>query len=249
MNFEIRDNVEPDFSKKRIVCIGCSCTWGHGIEQNETWPHYLEKLLGRDYQCLNMSKCGDGLGEIIPRYKRYDDFIEPKICIVQPPSFVRQPFPGIQEESEKTFSYFGCSLTISPYENMEKIVSKIDYLEACPLMIDLEMERLKLFYEYLLSKNVKLILILYKYIDPCSMGELKFFYNKYFKDLEKFCNKNKISHIPQFNFYKNKDKKYLLDQTHPNKYGCEVFANKIYKKMLEERVISIKFNQKKKRKL
>lgn len=51
----------PNRSKKRIACIGDSITYGAGVvghHKTQTYPAYLQKLLGDDYQVLNYGLSG-----------------------------------------------------------------------------------------------------------------------------------------------------------------------------------------------
>src|SRR5687767_1868942 len=48
------ENLEKTKSKKRIICIGGSTTYGIGVSNNQTWPYYLDSMLQPDYEVLNL---------------------------------------------------------------------------------------------------------------------------------------------------------------------------------------------------
>lgn len=62
--------------KKRIVVIGGSTSYGVGVNDNETWPYYLDSLLSENYEVLNAGMPGHTSAEhvifsslILPEYK------------------------------------------------------------------------------------------------------------------------------------------------------------------------------------
>lgn len=54
---------EEPKTKKRIICIGGSTTYGVGVSNNETWPYYLDSLLQPDYEVLNLGIPGNSSAE------------------------------------------------------------------------------------------------------------------------------------------------------------------------------------------
>jgi lysophospholipase L1-like esterase len=62
-------------TKRRILCIGGSTTYGIGIGDNETWPFYLDRLLQPDCEVLNLGIPGHSsvehrklLPQVVARY-------------------------------------------------------------------------------------------------------------------------------------------------------------------------------------
>jgi lysophospholipase L1-like esterase len=66
----------PKSAKIRVVAMGGSTTYGANVSDGETWPVYLENLLGPDYEVLNFGVIGHGTVEhinqaalVLPEYK------------------------------------------------------------------------------------------------------------------------------------------------------------------------------------
>ena len=80
----------PDFEKHqevtRILCVGDSGTFGWGVNDDETWPAYLESNLnqvtGRRFQVLNAGVNGYSTCQTYRAYQRLDPIINPQIVIV-----------------------------------------------------------------------------------------------------------------------------------------------------------------------
>ena len=58
-----------DDVRVRILCMGGSTTWGHKVDEDETWPHELERALGaagrEGVEVLNGGVSGWGLEQIV----------------------------------------------------------------------------------------------------------------------------------------------------------------------------------------
>lgn len=55
----------PKSSKVRVAALGGSTTYGANVNDGETWPVYLESMLGPDYEVLNFGVIGHGTIEHI----------------------------------------------------------------------------------------------------------------------------------------------------------------------------------------
>jgi lysophospholipase L1-like esterase len=63
----VRADREYAFEKKRILAVGCSFTFGHGVEGKEAWPQRLEDKLranGFDWDVINGGICAYGLDQM-----------------------------------------------------------------------------------------------------------------------------------------------------------------------------------------
>lgn len=69
-------------TKIRVVAIGGSTTYGVGVNDNETWPYYLDSLLGDDYEVLNLAIPGHATIEHIIQTDSYVGQLEPDIILI-----------------------------------------------------------------------------------------------------------------------------------------------------------------------
>ena len=95
----------PDKDKKIIVGLGCSHTWGHGLENKDSWPLQLQDLIDSKYQVLNMGRCSFGLKLLIDWYTFFADELNPFMCIFQIPDFMRQPIMKQFEDRRELYDY------------------------------------------------------------------------------------------------------------------------------------------------
>lgn len=57
-NFKsFKEKFDASRSKKKIFCFGGSTTWGQYCNYEGTYPHYLEELLGKNYEVFNFGGC------------------------------------------------------------------------------------------------------------------------------------------------------------------------------------------------
>jgi hypothetical protein len=52
------DEIDP--TRRHVVCLGDSCTFGVGVNHEDTWPEQLEQRLGENWQAVNTSTPGQG---------------------------------------------------------------------------------------------------------------------------------------------------------------------------------------------
>ncbi|HXH19853.1 MAG TPA: GDSL-type esterase/lipase family protein [Chitinophagales bacterium] len=57
------DDVSAVKTKKRIICIGGSTTYGMGTGNHQTWPYYLDSLLSEEHEVLNFGIPGHSTAE------------------------------------------------------------------------------------------------------------------------------------------------------------------------------------------
>lgn len=62
--------IEKPQGKIRIVTLGGSTTYGVGVNNNETWPHYLAQELGASYEVINMG---------VPGYSSRENLIQTEL--------------------------------------------------------------------------------------------------------------------------------------------------------------------------
>lgn len=67
--------------KIRIVTLGGSTTYGVGVNNDETWPHYLAQELGNDYEVINMGVPGYSTAENLIQTELYLSELHPDLAI------------------------------------------------------------------------------------------------------------------------------------------------------------------------
>ena len=85
-----RDNLysyEKPTDTYRIAVIGCSRTYGYGVDAEETYAKYLERMLnndtGRKVEVMNFGVNGYGLSQMALNYIKYVRRYHPDLVIVQ----------------------------------------------------------------------------------------------------------------------------------------------------------------------
>lgn len=73
--------IEKTIDKTRIVTIGGSTTYGVGVNNNETWPSHLSKILGSEYEVLNLGVAGYTTAENLIQTGLHMSDFEPDIAI------------------------------------------------------------------------------------------------------------------------------------------------------------------------
>lgn len=66
----------------KIMVLGDSVTFGVGVDDGESYPDQLQRLLGRDYQVLNYGVGSWGFAEYYLTYKRYTPQVRPGLIIL-----------------------------------------------------------------------------------------------------------------------------------------------------------------------
>lgn len=66
----------------RVAAIGASTTYGIGVNDNETWPYYLDSLLGSRYEVINMGVPGYSTVEHYKQVNRHLKDLKPNVVIL-----------------------------------------------------------------------------------------------------------------------------------------------------------------------
>jgi lysophospholipase L1-like esterase len=69
-------------NQNKIMVLGDSVTFGVGVDDGESYPDQLQRLLGQDYQVLNYGVGAWGFAEYYLTYKRYAPRIRPRLIIL-----------------------------------------------------------------------------------------------------------------------------------------------------------------------
>jgi len=114
-------------NRNSIVFLGCSLTFGIGVNYEQTWPYYVSKELGLD--CVNLAQPGTGINASYRAAKMWLPVIKPKAVMFYVPNHHRRelwPVPDVQEEEH----YADSAKSIGPWqtdeykEYFEKYISK-----------------------------------------------------------------------------------------------------------------------------
>ena len=76
--------------KKNAVILGCSYTWGVGLEQNETWAHRVSQHNTKKVRYWNLGQPGAGADSITRILYSCEKVLFPKIIIVMWPAIHRR---------------------------------------------------------------------------------------------------------------------------------------------------------------
>ena len=100
---------EPTKEGFKVMSIGCSITEGVGVNDNETWPHQLSKLIPNGVD-LNFG-CGGRSNDYITRcLMTYYDLVKPDLVLIMNTESHRREFytseGGIEPFHHKSWGYF-----------------------------------------------------------------------------------------------------------------------------------------------
>lgn len=79
----------PD-GKKNVVVLGCSHTYGEGLEDNEHWVHHLSQHNTKLLRYWNLGQPGASADKIVRILQGTEDLLDPKIIIVCWPIWSRR---------------------------------------------------------------------------------------------------------------------------------------------------------------
>jgi hypothetical protein len=223
----------PDKNAKKIVCLGCSHTYGKGLEQEDTWPYKLGENIQMNkkehYQVLNMGRRSYGSKILIDWYDFFvDKNYKPHMCIFQLPNYFRQPHPTMQPNKMK---FYTSSMGITDLYK-KGIIGNIKFESQFNIIMNKELQRLKCFFAKIQKKDIKLVVVFYlaiaKFIEESDARKSQI---QYFDLIEEFCDNNNIdvvrSHKLDYRYFRDNDM--TVDYTHPNEKGTEFFSNEVYK--------------------
>ena len=79
----------PD-GKKNVVILGCSHTWGVGLEANETWAHYVSQYNTARLRYFNLGQPGASPETVVRILYSSEKVINPNLIIVMWPEASRR---------------------------------------------------------------------------------------------------------------------------------------------------------------
>lgn len=152
------DLIPYNDNQKKIIVLGDSHSFGIGINDFETYPYKLDKLLN-DYRVVNLSSPGWGLTHQINRYLTIGEMYNPDVIIIQFCS--NDPTDNIREKSiewnEKNQSLEKIKIQKNEYNNLRLFVKKFSYIFDFLSGYSLTFNRLKQIYaHHLINKGVEI---------------------------------------------------------------------------------------------
>jgi len=76
--------------KKNVVILGCSHTWGVGLEPDETWAHHVSQHNTKRLRYWNLGQPGAGADTVVRMLHSCEKVIHPNIIIVMWPGTARR---------------------------------------------------------------------------------------------------------------------------------------------------------------
>lgn len=79
---------------KRVLVLGDSFIWGHGVSPDENVPSLLERRYNNEYEFYNISAPGWGIDQMYLGYRQYKDILQPQVVML---FFVDDDVPRVLE--------------------------------------------------------------------------------------------------------------------------------------------------------
>jgi hypothetical protein len=245
------DTVDLHSEKPKIVCLGCSITYGvhsnpeDNLRIDDSYPNILNNELSDTHSVLNMGVVGSGLKFQIDWFKfYYKDINNIETVVLQISDYQRQPMKPWQnnelyhhthdfgsrvllknfhEKTERNKTFFETIKQYTPCEviNVEKYCIEMVNQDFIGNQFDLIVD----FQGFLKAMGIKLIILYYEYWD--SFPELKTLNMEYFSKIKEYCDFNGIELLGKITTNELKSSDLLLDSVHLNKDGNKLLAEKI----------------------
>jgi hypothetical protein len=238
-----------DSSMPKIVCIGCSVTYGYISAYDDqgldvSYPHFLGRLNIGKYSVLNMGVWSYGLKLVLDWFSHHEHAIRNiDMVIIQLPEYERQPLAPWQDESPHHYTCdFGARFLLKesqfhipffrqqcpdePYEILSEfqMVREIVRQE----LMEKDFERIKKCTEYLANRNIKTLIMYYKY---WSRDGLQIVDRQYYHKILDLCRDTGALVTPVIDSMDWLYKGWLLDWVHLNAKGSYEMAKLIQNRM------------------
>ena len=103
-------------NRNSIVFLGCSLTFGIGVNYEQTWPYYVSKELGLD--CVNLAQPGTGINASYRAAKVWLPIIKPKVVMFYVPNHHRRELWPVPDEGDQYADYVR---SIGPWQTDEYV--------------------------------------------------------------------------------------------------------------------------------
>lgn len=252
-NFGLRNNydIELESSKKRVLAIGDSFTFGPYLSNKETYTYYLEEKYNHEVEILNAGLPGSTVTHQANYIYNKGIKLNPDLIILQ---VLSNDISDIGDQNIRSYNYFldpivnvlrdrshiwaflmnivknvRVNMAINTISHRSKQIDAITYLSNNKHKYHIEYERqLVSLIDFLNSKSTKIVLVIlptYKEIQYPNLKQPNIFFNN-------LCIKHKISCLDLKNIfleYGNSNSLYLRPwNNHLSKHGNQLLAERIY---------------------
>jgi len=80
--------------KKNVVILGCSHTWGVGLDEHETWAHKVSQHNKEKLRYWNLGQPGSSPEAVVRMLYRTEKTLHPDLAIIMWPEFSRREWLG-----------------------------------------------------------------------------------------------------------------------------------------------------------
>jgi lysophospholipase L1-like esterase len=251
--FGLRDNnyqLDKPNNTFRIVLLGDSFTFGHGVEYNESYCKVLEKMLNNKtsksntkYEIINLGYSGAGMLEKVESFRQKGVHYHPDLVILQYLSDDITDINDLKEIYDKLVEeYIKNSNEELNKINLWKIKEELALKAWALHMKNLHKKPFKEVFERNVigplkslknitkEENVSVLIVITAYpgIHPTSyeIKSLKMIVDEYGWDV--------INIDEVFSKYKKSNLVISSEDSHPNSFGHKLMAEEIYKKLISE---------------
>ena len=77
-----------EYNRDSVFALGCSCTWGIGVERESTWARILQEKIG--LPVYNLGVPGGSADGVFRQLVTYLPIVQPRIVCIQAPSDYRR---------------------------------------------------------------------------------------------------------------------------------------------------------------
>jgi lysophospholipase L1-like esterase len=249
----VRADREYGFERKRILAVGCSFTFGHGVEGKAAWPQRLEHKLqsnGFDYDVINAGVCAYGIDQIYLWFLEKQKVFKPNIVILGLTDYLDRIVRcrWLTGHGKPRYRLIMGKLILINVPTPRRVQPGNTYSDWTNLLFDFNKSYLigffinRLAFEMPFNNNKTEELqiaqkILLEFSQKCKENNAKFltvFINP-IPDLEGFLLKNKIDFTNCSEMFHGQGDIYLKNDGHPTSHGHDLIAEQVYRFLVAHR--------------
>jgi lysophospholipase L1-like esterase len=242
----VRADREYGPGPKRILAMGCSYTFGHGVAGKESWPQRLEDKLrvkGLDYDVINSGVCAYGLDQIYLLFLEQQKIFKPDIVVLGLIDGLDRVVMSrwVTGHGKPRYRLFMDKLVLTNVPTPQRILPGNTYRDWTNILFDFNRSYL---IEYFVKRiKVKMFLknteterlaigqkILQEFALNCKNNNSHFLVLLIdsLPAIEPFLIKNQIDFTECSEIFRGQDDLYLPDDGHPTPHGHDLIAEQVY---------------------